>query len=344
VKRLAIILGLSVLWASFGFGVYHLLESRKSNLTATLSVKTPTQEAPSFSLPGTIYVSQAGQLYRYAGGRFTSLNLPTADRSWMQPAAGPDGDLVAVARFSQWSDIYLVDGHGTVIGRLTNNATTKPHPELNAWSFWPHLAADGRTLVSGWDGPKTGLSYEVHFAVWSGPIAGKVDTTKWTSPTLYTGGDVSPIPLPTGGVVYARYAINPDENITSRLAIVARPGAAPTFLTAAADDCNAPAVSPDGTELAMICTSDTQSARLEVVPLVSGVPGPAKILVDNCLCTSPAFSPSGTDLLYYAPTDKTGHFELWWLKNATAAVPAVPLPITNHLDLDATSPPAWLAA
>lgn len=336
---------LVVLWASFGFGVYHFLESRRSNLGTAVSAAAPTEERPSYQLPGSIYVSQGGHLYRYANGQFTDLGLPTTDRSWIEPAAGPDGDLLVVARFSEWSDVFLVNGQtGAIVKQLTSNATKTSHVELNAWSFWPHLAADGHTVISGWDGPKTGFSYEVDFAVWGGPVSGRLDTTRWTTPDGYTGGDVSPVPLPGGGVLYAKYALTNDNTIVSRLAMVARPDAMPTYLTTAAEDCNAPAVSPDGSELAMVCTSDTQSARLVIMSLTNGIPGPEKVLVDNCLCASPTFSPDGHDLLYYAPVDDSGHFELWWLKNATATIPAAPVSVTSHLDLDATSPPAWLGA
>jgi hypothetical protein len=53
--------------------------------------------------------------------------------------------------------------------------------------------------------------------------------------------------------------------------------------------------------------------------------------------------PGGTSLLYLAPDDSTGHFQLWWLDNATAATPAPPKLVTSHLDFDATSAPAWAA-
>ncbi len=79
--------------------------------------------------------------------------------------------------------MYLVDAaSGAIIRQLTSNATTTARVELNAWSFWPHLAADGTTVISDYDGPKTGTTYEVHLAVWSGPLAGKLETRQWTQP------------------------------------------------------------------------------------------------------------------------------------------------------------------
>ncbi len=344
-RRLALAVCLLVVWAAFGFGVNRFLDSRRSNISVQRAAVVPTKETPAFSLPGTIYVSQAGHLYRFHAGRFTDMGLPPADGAWMQPAIATPGRLLVVARAAEYSDIYLVDATtGAVVKRLTSNATPRPsHVELNAWSFWPHLAADGSTVVFAYDGPKTGISYEVHLAVWSGPIGGRLETRLWTYPTLYTGGDVSPVPLPSGGVLYARYSLNGASQIVARIATVTAPGATPVYVTGAADDCTEPAVSPDGSELAVVCTADSQSARLEVIPLVHGVPGAPRVLLSNCLCASPEWSPDGTSLLYLAPDDSTGHFQLWWLDNATAATPAPPKLVTSHLDFDATSAPAWAA-
>jgi Tol biopolymer transport system component len=342
VRRLRIFVVLLVLWVAFGFGVNRFLDARRSALITHPAAVAPTEETPEFSLPGTIYVSQAGRLYRFHAGRFVDMRLPTANGSWMQPSVASAGTLLVVARASESSDVYLIDAAtGAILKKLTSNATRTPRVELNAWSFWPHLAADGTTVTFSYDGPKTGLTYEVHLAVWSGPISGKLESKQWTNPDLYTGGDVSPMPLPGGGVVYSKYYLNEKSQIVSRIATVARPGAAPVYLTAGVDDCGEPAVSPDGSRLAVICTSDTQTAKLEVIPLVKGVAGLPRVLVDSCLCASPAWSPDGTGLLYLAPADPTGHFQLWWLNHADTLTPAPAKQVTAHLDFDATSAPAW---
>lgn len=340
-RRAALIVVVLVAWSAFGFGVYHFLGSHKSTFTASHPVVAPTEETPTFSLPGTIYVSQGGHMYMLHGGQFTDMNLPGSAGAWMQPALAGSGRLLLVARAAEYSNVYLWSP-AAPLKQLTDNASRTGKVENNAWSYWPHLAADGTTVVLGYDGPKVG-TFEVHFAVWSGPLAGKLESRQWTTPSTYTGGDVSPEPLPNGGVVYASYFINSSEQIVSRVAMVSRPGATPVYLTDAADDCNAPAVSPDGMQLAVVCTSDTQTARLEVIPLSAGVPGPPRTLVSSCLCASPAWSPDGTSLLYLAPADATGHFQLWWIDRAAAATPAPPKQVTTTLDLEATSPPAWSA-
>ena len=342
-RRLRFIAVLLVLWVAFGFGVNRFLDSRKSSLITNPTAHIPSLETPALSLPGTIYISQAGHLYRFHGGRFTDMKLATADGSWLQPALATPGRLLVVARAAEYSDIYLIAAaSGAIVQKLTSNATPKAtHVELNAWSFWPHLAADGSTVIFNYDGPKTGLSFEVHLAVWSGPITGKLESKQWTDPTAYTGGDVGAVPLANGGVLYSRYALNAKSQIVSRIVTVAKPGATPVYLTAEADDCGEPAVSPDGSQLAVICTSDTQTAKLEVIPLVNGVAGAPRVLVDGCLCASPAWAPDGTGLLYLAPADATGHFQLWWLNHADSLTPAAPKQVTTHLDFDATSAPAW---
>lgn len=339
------ILCLLVVWAAFGFGVNRFLESRKSNLTEARSTVVPPQETPAFSLPGVIYVSQAGHLYRFDAGHFTDMKLPASPGAWMQPAPAGGGMLLAVARADNSSDVYLIDGTtGAVVRKLTANATRTKFVELNAWSYFPRLAADGKTVISNYDGPKTGASYEVDFAVWAGPLSGNLASKRWTTPNGYTGGDVGPVPTPSGGVIYAKYALDSSSKVLSRIVSVARPGATPVYLTAAADDCNEPALSPDGTALAVVCTADTQTAKLELFPLVNGVPGTPRVLVDSCLCASPAWSPDGSGLLYLAPADASGHFQLWWLNHATSIAQSPAKVVTTHLDLDATSPPAWVAA
>jgi Tol biopolymer transport system component len=342
VRRLRFFVVLLVLWVAFGFGVNRFLDSRKSTLLTHPAAVVPTEETANFGLPGTIYLSQAGHLYRFHAGQFSDMKLPTATGSWTQPALATTGQLLVVARASEYSDIYVVDAaSGSIVKKLTSNATKTPRVELNAWSFWPHLTADGITVISNYDGPKTGTTFEVHLAVWSGPITGKVQSKQWTQPDAYTGGDVSPVPLPGGGVVYAKYSLNEKSQIVSRLATVARPGAAPVYLTAGADDCGEPAVSPDASRVAAICTSDTQTARLEVIPLTKGVAGVPQVLLNSCLCASPAWAPDGSSLLYLAPADATGHFQIWWLNHANTLTPAPAKQVTSHLDFDATSAPAW---
>src|SRR5207302_6256802 len=114
-------------------------------------------------------------------------------------------------------------------------------------------------------------------------------------------------------------------------------------LTKSDDDCSQPALSPDATSVAMVCTGGTglQSTRLEVAPLTGTTLGAPRVLVTNCLCASPAWAPDGSGIVYYAPSDVTGNFEMWWIKSAAGPVAHAPQQVTRGLDFDALSPPAW---
>jgi Tol biopolymer transport system component len=69
--------------------------------------------------------------------------------------------------------------------------------------------------------------------------------------------------------------------------------------------------------------------------------GAPRVLAANCVCSAPAWSADGTGLAYYEPADASGHFQLWWIAGASGPIPAAPKQVTENLDFDATSPPAW---
>ncbi len=134
-----------------------------------------------------------------------------------------------VARASEFSDIYLVDAaSGAIVKKLTNNAT--PNGQVRAQRLVV-LAAPRRRRhhrhLRATTAPRpasrtrcTSRCGRVRSPAGSRPGSGR-------SPTAYTGGDVSPVPLPGGGVVYSNYYLNEKSQIVSRIATVARPGATP---------------------------------------------------------------------------------------------------------------------
>src|SRR5207245_6750128 len=165
-------------------------------------------------------------------------------------------------------------------------------------------------------------------------------------------------------------SIDPSTVVHSQIRLQSRPGdLVGKPLTNLADDCSEPALSPDGTQLAMICREGKQTAKLEVASFNGTALGPARVLVEGALFAAPAWSPDGQALAYFAPSGAAGHFELWWLAvpaivtatptpTATPAssasdggaassivvpsLPATPVPVqvTQGVDLSATSPPA----
>jgi WD40-like Beta Propeller Repeat len=361
VRRIAAFLFLPMMFA-FGSGVYLYLGTLKSKLVKERA-QLPTVTKPRFVLPGTMFVVQDGQLFKLNAGNFTEIG-PAGD--WSQPTLTPDHTrLIAVLRSGFFSDLYLLDLDGHIVKRLTtDNARVI---DANHWAFYPRVSPDGTTLFYGFDSPKAN---GVDLAVWSMPLNGlQRQARRWTDPYYYTGGDVSPIPLPAGGLLFVRHSIDTSTAVHSQIYYQSRPFAIARSLTNEADDCSQPSLSPDATQIAMICTGGKQTARLEVAPFNGTAIGPPTVLVDGGLYASPAWSPDGKALAYYAPSGAAGHFELWWLALPVASTPSptpsathssspggvassivvptplpvapIPVQVTQGVDLTATSPPAW---
>ena len=335
------VVAILALMAMFGFGVNRWFALHRSNL-ATVSAAKANATKPKFELPGNIYISQDGSLYAINGGDITQLPLPNSG-AWVQPAALPDGSLLVVRRFQHYSDLYHISPSGEILAQLTDNANAKTL-QLNHWAFWPTPAADGNTVFYSTDNPKPplGTSYEVDFSVWSGSLSGKMLGTRWSTPNNYTGGDIQPVPVPSGGVLYASYATNPSGGVYSVIGYQASPKSRMLPLTSSSTSCNSPALAPDGVTLAMICTADKQSVNLEIAHLEpDGTMSQPSVVVAGCLCNSPSWGPSGGDLLYMNAADATSSFGLWWIKDA-AGGGVGPMRMTDPaVDLDATSAAAW---
>ncbi|HKV30427.1 MAG TPA: hypothetical protein VJT14_05355 [Candidatus Dormibacteraeota bacterium] len=357
-RRIAAILFLPVM-LGFGSGVYLYLGTLKSKVVQERPV-LPTVTKPKFVLPGTMYLVQDGRMFKLNAGSFTEIG-PAGD--WSQPALTPDHTrLIAVSRGAQFSDIYMLDLDGHVVKRITKNDSRVI--EYNHWALYPRVSPDGANLVYSYDSPKLN---GVDLSVWSMPLNGsQYQARRWTDPYWYTGGDVSPIPLARGGLLFVRHSIAPSTVVHSQIYYQARALALATPLTPEAEDCSEPALSPDGTQLAMICSRGKQTTALEVAPFNGTALGPARVLMEGGLYSSPVWSPDGKALAYYAPTGLTGHFQLWYLPLAVSPTPSptaspsistsahpspsivappatapLPVQVTEGVDLSATSPPVW---
>jgi Tol biopolymer transport system component len=341
---------------AFGFGVYYELGTMKSRPAAP--AKPVTKARTLVPLPGTIYLSQGGVLYKLQTGQFTAIH--PGPGAWSQPARAPDGGLVAVSRQTHFSDLYLLDGGGHATRQLTNNASGAV--EFNHWAFYPNVTPDGKTLLFSYDPKDPYNNFRVDLAVWSMPLGGRQsDGRRRTTPNPFTGGDVQPLALPSGAVIYAKYGIDDAGQSLSQLWLQSRPGVAGLALTDAKDDCSSPALSPDGSRVAMMCTGGKQTARLEVASFDGQKLGPREVLVDGQLASVPSWSPDGRSLVYLAPGGVQTRFQLWYVQleapaatpspsKPAASGPATPAPalrqprlVTNDLDLDATSAPLWVA-
>jgi Tol biopolymer transport system component len=181
---------------------------------------------------------------------------------------------------------------------------------------------------------------------------------KWSEPNDYTGGDVSPVPLRIGGIIYVKYNVDAKGQSYSQLWLAKRPRDPGRALTQPEESCAQPALSADQSQVAMVCAGDQRTTRLVVAPFDGSGLGPRRTLVEGKLAAGPSWAPDGASLVFYAPgatSNATGNFQLWWLPvpaAAAAAAPAAgsptpapaptPKQVTDNLAFDALSPAAWL--
>lgn len=355
-RRWTLLIALPVMVA-FGFGVYFELGQLRSKPPP--KPKPVTKARTLVPLPGVVYLSQGGVIYRLVDGQFTPMR--PGPGAWSQPASAPGGQLIAVSRQAHYSDLYLLDASGNPLKQLTKNVAA--NVEANHWAFYPNVSPDGKTLLYSYD-PKDPLnSFRVDLAVWTMPLGGSQSEGKRrTVPNQYTGGDVQPIALASGAVLYTKYSIDDNGRSVSQLWLQSRAGSTGQGITDAGDDCSSPALSHDGTRLAMVCTRGKQTASIEVAPFDGQKLGPREVVAEGQLNAAPTWSPDGHSLLYEAPAGSQGQFQLWVIQLESAlpspspqrsaptpgasSSPLVrqPKQVTTDLDLDATSAPLWLAA
>jgi Tol biopolymer transport system component len=328
---------LVVAMLAFGIGFYHAAGYLKGDRPVA---RRPTQVLAR-PLPGTMYLVQSGAIYRFQHGSFTEV---TDDDGWMQPAAKPGGsELVAVRREPNYSDLYLLSTAGKPMTQLTHNSVPGPAVENNHWSFYPRFSGDGSTLFYDYDAKDLYNPYRVDLAIFASPSdPASRGSVQWTDPNQYTGGDVNPVPLQGGGLVYTKYSIDDSFQVHAQIWAQKRQRSAGKALTEPQLGCGQPAISPDEKLIAMVCTKGSnQSAELDVAPfdpatLTLGSPA---TLVSGQLVSAPAFSPDGKTIAYLAPSAPGGAFQLWTVTSSGSASERA---ITTDLGLDSTSAPVWL--
>jgi WD40-like Beta Propeller Repeat len=379
ISKFLLALGLAIVMAVTGVSSYVYLGSRQSKVAAPVQKPTAaTPRAQAFTLPGTMYLAQAGALYSFSAGRFHQL---TPEAGWTQPALYPDGShLLAVKQSAYFSDVYVLTTYGGVAGQLTHNAAA-PRDSwdtgANAWSFYPRLSPDERTMWMSYDGPKyAGAGYfDVDMAVWAVPLFDTIRNGRaWTVANTYTGGDMQPVPVP-GGIIYTKYTYDENGNRTGQLWFTNRAGSYGKALTPTSAGCAQPAISPDGSRIAMICTYQKQASYLTIGSWNGSSLSGFQTVISGQLVAQPIWAPDGSGIAYLAPGGPAAPFQLWFLPKEAYNPPApspVPTPspspggphngplpsptpspapvapvvkpiqVTFNLGFDATSPLAWL--
>jgi len=334
VIRAAIAAVLFAAMLAFGFGIY---EGAGLLRAGHREVHRPT-DVTAISLPGTMYLVQGGGIYRFRNGKFTEIK--SAD-GWMQPAAAPNGQLVAVRKHGNYSDLYLLSSSGATASQITHDASSTV--EANHWVFYPSYSADGQTLFYDFDPKDLFGSYRVDLAIFGTQMSSN-RTVKWTQPNDYTGGDVGPVPLRDGALLYTKYSIDASLQVRAQLWIQRRAGSPGLALTAPEMGCGQAAVSPDGKLIAMVCTrgsnqtSELDVATFDAANLVLGAP---TTLVSGRVLSAPAFSPDGKSIAFLAPDSPGASFQLWTVGTQG---PGSIREITSDLAFDSTSAPVWVVA
>lgn len=370
ISRIVLGVVLAIVVLTVGPGTYIYLDRHQSKIAVAPEKPTAATPRPSaFTLPGTLYVAQSGALYSLSSGRFHQV---TSEAGWTQPSLTPEGDLLAVKRSFLYSDVYVLNPFGTVLRQVTNNSVAHPKnadPGGYHWSFYPRLSPDGKTLWMSYDQPKFG--YDVVLSVWAMPANGTIKQGRlWTNAADYTGGDTQPVPMPSGGIIYTRYTYGPDEKLIGQLVYTNHVYSAGRALTTPSEDCEQPALSPDGTQIAMVCSYEKQISELTIASWNGSTLGPLRAVITDQLVAQPIWAPDGSGIAYLAPGSPNGPFQLWWLPKAVYAPPPPPsippvtpggphngplpapstgptpapaarMQVTTNLGLDATSPMTW---
>jgi hypothetical protein len=374
-SRLLTWIVLLVLMAAFGVGVNRYLASGDTTAFAP-PTKQPTQTDVKLSLPGTVYFADHGGLFGLTGTHIAQLQAE--GQGWTQPVLVPGVGLLAVkVTANYYSDLYELDPNGRVVEQLSHDSGKVTATALGAddWLFYPAVGPGG-TLYFSYDWPKGGLDdpnnpFQVDLSIWETTLGSQIT---WTSvqnssgitqkswANYYTGGNISPVPLDGGGLLYVDYEAATDNTEVSTPVPGADPGdevsqirmdptPSPngtghgTPLTQPGDDCAQPTLNPDQTEIAMVCTpvvngapSSTESDLVVAsFDAATGTLGTLDRIVTGTLAASPAWSPDGTDLIYEAPEAGDGYFELWYVKDAATSRPVQPKQVTTDLDLDGSA-------
>jgi hypothetical protein len=341
ISRAVFAAGLAVLMFVSGVGSYLYLGSRQSSVAKQPEQPTSASPTPgAFNLPGTLFMTQTGAVYSLSAGRFHQL---TSAAGWTQLAPYPGDNLLAVKRSLLYSDVYVLSRLGKVVRTLTHNTAAGSDTGSRHWSFYPRLSYNHKTLFMSYDKPKAG--FDVPMTIWAVPLGQAINSgsaRRWTTSIDYTGGDMQPLPLKSGALIYTKYQYY-NQKIISQIWITNQPenqyycgafciSVPPGLghgrpLTRPDEDCMQPSLSPDGRSIAMICTHQTQVSYLTLASFNGSSMGVRRNLITTQMVAQPTWAPDGSGIAYLAPAQLGAGFQLWFLPRlAYAPPPPSPVP------------------
>src|SRR5205085_2319576 len=94
-----------------------------------------------------------------------------------------------------------------------------------------------------------------------------------------------------------------------------------TALTSLEDDCSQPALSPDGTTLAMVCSRQQERSQLVLADFKGTSLGPMRTVLSDRVVAEPTWAPDGTGIAFLSPALADQPFQLWWLPKSQYTPP-----------------------
>jgi TolB protein len=294
------------------------------------------------ALPGRLLFVRQGVIWQWRGREAAPLLGAGAA---FQPAWDPAGERIAyVVRDNSSSDVWLADGAGQPLTRLTDNGSQAPPNSLarvaeSRWAFYPAWSPDGMRVA---------------VAMQTRPPAGDPLADATLELMLLPVGPGAPLPAYGDGEVSVGRSVFLADGTGL---IVTLAGSGPTgrqelyrldlvsgrveVLTGAPEGSYDPALSPDGGWLVFAAPRNGRT-DIFALPVTGGAP---VRLTDQGAARAPVVSPDGRLLAFLAIAPGEPGFDLWIAELSKEPGGALSAGrsrrLTSGLGIDADSGLAW---